>query len=569
MPPIRHALSILMLPAALLAIDLGTPAMRSLARERAAGQQELQELRKSTLERMLADSRKRAEDMLASKKRSGNIAGMAAARTAISAFSKCSEELAKTGTFSLPEDVRREIRDLVVDCRAKQAGIEDNFTGDVGALDLRCADKLRAIAEDQGDSLSEDESLALLKQLVSGRVPATPEGEAAGKTPEGGSPAGTKDDTPTVLATHGQGDEWVTFMRWEAETQGIQVIDLQVVNCFKPRTEESSGPMGQPIKTTITPIRVLVPGKAPSYAFRLMSVPGKAPAEVMQWPGGRNAWKITLRTRPRGDPSLHAVDLQVSFPGASELRRVGEDADGGVDRAEAGAEDSDDIADEEEQDTAETETPAQPASARPRGNLNVEETTVRVSSTRSWRSSGVDVRQGDDIAVAASGTWSCGSRREHVSANGYPNDRRYADYYADPRRFPRQTIAGNYGALLMRIGPAGGPIIPVGVAFKGKMQASGRLYFDINEGHGQQFRRDNAGTLEVRRHGTAHVVEDAERGEQERRRDGNLFPAASRIVLHAVLAGDAGHAVGGRYVVQRLVRADQLRQFVGAIGRFF
>jgi len=536
-----------MLPAALLAVDLGTPRMQSLAREHGAEKQELEEVRKSALRALLAESQTQAQNLLAEKKRSGNIAGMAAARTAINILTKISEELDKTGSFALPETVRREIRELFDDIKAKKARIDDNFQGDADALDFRYADRLRAVASEQGELPSEDESLELVKKLVSGQVSTLP--GPVGEAPDGETPADKPDEGPTVLDTHGQGDEWVTVMRWEAEAYGIQVIDFQVINCSKPRTERTTDPLGQALETTITPVRVLVPGKAPAYAFRLVSVPGKAPAQVVRWPNGSNAWKITLRTRPQGAPSLHAVDLQVSYPGASEMRMVGKDPGGGAAGVGTGAAFGDGkdsgvkvqlttqppgarvYIDDQLCRDGETplETPCS-VSATPgrhrivmrlpgyrdaefpgvefregkslswtfRRERRADETTVRVSATRTWRPSGVKINAGDNIAIVASGTWSCGNRREQVDANGYPNIHKFAHYYSAPKQFPRQTTAGNYGALLMRIGPSGGPVAAVGTSFKARMRVSGELYFDINEGPGQLYRRDNAGTLEVR-----------------------------------------------------------------------
>jgi hypothetical protein len=132
-----------------------------------------------------------------------------------------------------------------------------------------------------------------------------------------------------------------------------------------------------------------------------------------------------------------------------------------------------------------------------RKEAGLQETQVRVLAIGRWKSSGVSVRAGEQIAVEASGTWSCGVRREPVDGNGYPNDPRFFFYYVDPKRSPRQVKEANYGALLMRVGPGGEPIV-VGSARRLTVPASGTLYFDINETDDFKAREDNAGSLQVR-----------------------------------------------------------------------
>ena len=74
------------------------------------------------------------------------------------------------------------------------------------------------------------------------------------------------------------------------------------------------------------------------------------------------------------------------------------------------------------------------------------------------------------------------------------------------------------------------------------------------------------GGLEVRGLGGDDVVDDAHHREQHRGRDGDLFAAAGVVVLHGVLAGDAGHAESQGELLQGLAGAHQLGQLVAAVG---
>jgi hypothetical protein len=114
-----------------------------------------------------------------------------------------------------------------------------------------------------------------------------------------------------------------------------------------------------------------------------------------------------------------------------------------------------------------------------------------------WVSEGVRVAKGDVISVEADGNWSCGPGKELCDAEGYPNSSAFVAYYKDPDTYRRQMPDARYGALLMRVGVDGPPML-VGKALRVAAPAAGLLYFDINEGTGNRFRQDNAGTVVLR-----------------------------------------------------------------------
>ena len=72
----------------------------------------------------------------------------------------------------------------------------------------------------------------------------------------------------------------------------------------------------------------------------------------------------------------------------------------------------------------------------------------------------------------------------------------------------------------------------------------------------------------IHRHCFAHILNFADDRIKQRRRHGDFCFADGIIIFHAVFAGDAGHAKGGGIIVNRHIRANELRQFVFAVGRF-
>jgi hypothetical protein len=250
-----------------------------------------------------------------------------------------------------------------------------------------------------------------------------------------------------------------------------------------------------------------------------------------------------LRARPSGEvPSMHAVEIDASFPGASQLPLVAGASEPG---GQPGATNRPLVKIEIRTDppgalvyvdhvlyTEKTKTPKTPCAVSVaegkhairlkqqdyldgvfdnldcregqvltwafRKDTSVQDTVVKVSAITGWKASGVKVAAGDPLTISVSGTWSCGSRGEKVDAGGYPVDKRFFFYYMETSRSPRITPDAPYGALLMRIGPPGSEIIPVTGAMRMTARTSGALYFNINEAEDSEVRRDNIGVLQVR-----------------------------------------------------------------------
>jgi hypothetical protein len=275
----------------------------------------------------------------------------------------------------------------------------------------------------------------------------------------------------------------------------------------------------------------------PGMVFRIKRVGDRQGVDVLEWPTPGNNGTLTVRVRASGHGlSLHAFELQVAAPG-QDLAAIfaGAAIEGGsgppqppvqasIFTKPAGASvavDGNLIAN--------AHTPCRIPLQRGRHAIDLslagyspahltnlsftadqtinwvfqpDPRTLRksfaVSATADrWVSEGVRVNKGDIVTVEAEGAWACGSGKEVCDANGYPNNKTFAVYYKDPDTHRRQMPDANYGALLMRIG-ADGPSVLAGTSLRYLAPDAGLLYFDINEGTGNRYRQDNAGTVVVR-----------------------------------------------------------------------
>lgn len=121
-----------------------------------------------------------------------------------------------------------------------------------------------------------------------------------------------------------------------------------------------------------------------------------------------------------------------------------------------------------------------PQEWRPHSQADLQ--TITIYAYRQWQSTGIDVAQGDQVSIRASGEWEYSPL---VGLHGPEGGGR-----PSPPQYPLSRVPG--GALLGRIGDDG-PIFYVGRGAVWPVQAPGRLYLRIND----DLLGDNAGQLAV------------------------------------------------------------------------
>ena len=297
--------------------------------------------------------------------------------------------------------------------------------------------------------------------------------------------------------------------------------------------------MEAPWQVLATPVQELTVGDV-APAFRAQSLPPLKPVDVLAWPSPANGWTIELRAKTESIPSRHGVVVEVDAAACHAL--AGAAAAGAPGAAPRPSGPSVKVHFETVPDGAYVLLGSQPLTAaeskalltpfdslvpmdtvdikfRKRGYQDAvlpqarltsnavfrarlqpvpgfQERTVEVAAIGpEWTASGIKVKKGNQVRVAASGTWACGSGGESVDADGYPNDAKYYKYYLDPAKCPRLLKSVNYGQLLACVLPGGEPVA-IGKQGDLPVKADGEIAFAVNETAAAK--HDNRGKLSVR-----------------------------------------------------------------------
>lgn len=519
--------------------DFATPEMQQLRTDYLAQKTVIAKQRADGLRALLDDQVGHARQMAAKARISGNITGQAAANTAVRLFTEAKAAFDQNGAYAITNSVRRDLEATVDLFKTNARVIEDRQTAALGELDQTFAAKLGAVLAQR--KTPEDDSakrLALLAQLAGAVAPAAPATNGAPTAAVAPTNAAPQAASNAVLGTSGQAVAWTPLVRLEIVVHdAVEVVKVPLAGLTAPRTSTGVGGMGQPWSATATPLQELIPGE-PAPAFRAQSAPPLKPVDVLNWPSARNNWTIELRTKTETLPSQHGVVIEVDASAARALagnspiagtpaRAAGPPAKVGFDTQPAGAAvivDGRPLLTDDRKPLLTpciTVLPSGPTDLRfrKRGYQDLvmkqalvasnivfrtrlveipgyEERTVVIAATGpEWTATGVHVKKGNQVRIAATGQWSCAAGGELVDADGYPNNDRFFRYYLNPAMSPRLFKLGNYGQLLARIQPGGEPEA-VGKEGAFSAAADGEIQLTINEPVAA--RRDNHGQLTVR-----------------------------------------------------------------------
>jgi len=532
-------------PRSVFALDLNAPAAQKLKGSYAGKKAALETQHKTQLKALIDRHIRDATRLLIEKKRAGNVSGIASAGTAVTIFEAAGEQIEKDGDFSLPENVRRELRTTMSQVGEEKKGIDDQNKTALAALDEECRAQLAELAAAEGaPDLSGEQLHTFFSELMTAPdaapVSGAPSGAdvAPGSPAEPGRPAATN-GTPQVVASSDAATEWVPIARWFAGVSRIEVVSINVAERVEREHREVAAvsPLSRPYEVTYEPIRRLSP--SPGCKFQLKTLPGHEAPAVVEWPTAANGWTLQVRVRPSHEsPSKHGAEILVAFPGAEALPLLSErESEAGEDGVlvrigikTAPPEASVYVDGRPYRDGSGFPKTPCVVSVRPgkrnirlrkfgykdavvvdfeaaeglvvarrlEKDLRVVDKTLTVSAmSRGWQTSGVEVSHGDVLHIKATGEWNCASGKESVNGEGYPNNKDFYTYYINPKDSPRILAGAHYGALIMRIG-RDGPAVKIGTGVKLEADRAGTVYFDVNEAPDTRLRRDNGGALSVR-----------------------------------------------------------------------
>jgi hypothetical protein len=502
-----------------------------------------------------------AEDMLKEKKKVRNIKGVAIANAAKELFESALTNLETRQQLELPEKVRRELEPMLAEFKSATAPFETEYSNALARLDAaHYARFVELVAKAKPSAVvpAEQEKLkAKFAEFVqtttapaatgtdTNAPAATTNPPPAETTNESEFAAATNVATgavplpPGIMAASGEATNWVTVARWTGQMMGMDVVNIPVVGREGSVPSEQFNMMsGENSKLLFKSLHTLPPQEG--YVYRLKRIPSMDPVTVLEWPRPQNDYSLTIRTSASTKyPCPNGFELQVSLPEAELMalfpsarqETVGDTnappVSVQIDTEPTGAVVYvDNVAYRDGDGFRRTPCELKLLPGRHAvhvalpgyldmgvPNFNFETNTsftwrfkldpratrkvIKVSSVTPWTSTGIKIDKGDLVIIDASGTWSCGVKKETCGPEGYsPRSQQFYHYYLSPESSPRQLPGADYGALLMKVGDSGAPRA-VGKKLKLIAKEDGLVYFDINEVTDNRLRRDNAGAMEV------------------------------------------------------------------------
>jgi len=282
---------------------------------------------KAFLDAKLAD----AEKLYTEKKKHGNIKGMALATKAKTIYSKALEELKEKNDFSLPSNVRKELRDDIAACKTEKKKVLAEAKEQAAALKEKYkasfAELYKALyaeGEPKSEEIDRRYKEFLTTEIQPPEKPDEPTSDAASSEDlkELGvenEPQQKEEHLDPIIATKGDGVKWADVGTFTANMMGMDVVDLPLAGKKAPFTWTQFSPIANAdSQLKYAPLHELP--QNPELSFRLKRVPGRGAVEVMSWPSEKNSWTLTFRTErskssEKEYPLKRGFILQVSLPG--------------------------------------------------------------------------------------------------------------------------------------------------------------------------------------------------------------------------------------------------------------
>jgi hypothetical protein len=500
---------------------------------------------RSLLKKQIAD----ADATLKEKELAGNIKGMAIARTAKTIFEECRDDLEKKQDFTFPARVRRELEPTLATCREEKQKLDEAFTNQLAGIEeesfLRFTEVVRnnpqtaAMASDR-ESLKGWFRELLRTEKPAPKPPTTGPATNAAPTNVVAGATNVVAAKPAIFARSGDAEKWVLFGRWTADMVAMDIVALPVLGRAVSGETQKYNPMtGQNSTLRYEAIRAL-PLRG-DYRFRLRSMPGMEPVDVLDWPSEANGFTLAVRTH--ADILSHGFEMEAGLP-AVEITRLFPDT------VEPGAEAPTNAPLPKVKLNIATKPPdalvyvdgvlyrndkEAPVTTPCTITVDAGYHTIRVSlltylemmisnynfredrdvwwtfrkdprvvektlivSARNdgWTSSGIKIDKSYQVLIEAEGKWVCGNKGEECGPDGYPNTKDFFHYYVGGSG-PRQLLGSNYGALLVKLNENGSPRL-IGKGGTIVTDKAGTLFFDINETPYKVLRRDNSGALTLK-----------------------------------------------------------------------
>lgn len=269
-----------------------------------------------------------ASEKLKEKRKSQNTTGIAIATTASSIFTTALTNLNATGTFEIPQKVRRELETTIAEFNTGRALIDSYAAKEQARLFKQFADEFAAQCQKLSPTLTSPEARVQMDErfqamIKAGLSPTSKPGAA-------GSPAGTPapNDSGTngpsalalnpTMAESGESPTWTPVATLTANIRCMEVLEIPLAplrlgtNSIMQHSVMSDSTMEIIIVVTATNFTW------PGIQYRLIRIPKFNDVTIMDWPTDSNGYHLNLRTpSPERIPFPIGFELQVSSLGKS------------------------------------------------------------------------------------------------------------------------------------------------------------------------------------------------------------------------------------------------------------
>lgn len=304
--------------------DTQTPEFSSIVDRYNTAVSAVRDKHKATLTGHIKRYQDEAAEMLKEKRKTRNTTGIAIATAAISIFATALSDLNATGTFEIPQKVRRELESTIAEFNTGRALIDSNAANEQAKVLKQFSDEFAAQCQKLSPALTSPEARVKMDERFQARIKessAPPQknvaaGTSAGSpTPPGGSGTNVTTEaaaTPT-MAESGESPTWITVGTLTAKINSMEVLEIPLAEMRMGTNSIMKNSVMSETTMEIIFVATVTNFANPGIQYRLLRIPKFNDLSIMDWPADSNGYHLNLRTpSPDRIPFPVGFELQVS-----------------------------------------------------------------------------------------------------------------------------------------------------------------------------------------------------------------------------------------------------------------
>lgn len=264
-----------------------------------------------------------AGEMLKEKRKSQNTTGIAIATTASSIFTSALSNLNTTGTFEIPQKVRRELENTMTEFSSGRALIDSYTTKEQARIFKQFSDVFAAQCQKHSPALTSPEARVKMDErflaMSKAALAPTAKTAVAGASPGTPAPNDSGTNTPAgaalspIMAESGESPTWIPVGKLTANIRNMEVLEIPLAGM---RLGTNSIMKNSAMSDST--IEIIFVATATNFThrgahYRLMRIPKFNDVSIMDWPTDSNSYYLNLRTpSPEWIPFPIGFELHVS-----------------------------------------------------------------------------------------------------------------------------------------------------------------------------------------------------------------------------------------------------------------